>query len=143
LAATTEKASLWNTKKPPEFARRLTCGRGGQVKDLPTPPTGEQKQKQRTFDVLLKPANLISYRQPTPSPLDAERARLRKEGFTDHTISQILLAREFAAPQATGGASQGVMTGVLSRGEVEKAMGDGCNVPERVLEEFPDLKDGN
>ena len=51
---------------------------------------------------------------PTPSPLDAERARLRKEGFTDHTISQILFAREFAAPQATGGAGQGVMTGVLS-----------------------------
>ena len=27
--------------------------------------------------------------------------------------------------------------------EVEKAKRDGCNVPERVLEEFPDLKDGN
>jgi hypothetical protein len=28
--------------------------------------------------------------------------------------------------------------------EVEKAKGDpGCNVPEKVLEEFPDLKDGN
>ena len=51
---------------------------------------------------------------PTPNPLDAERARLRKEGFTDHQIRQILLAREFAAPQATGGAGQGVMTGVLS-----------------------------
>jgi hypothetical protein len=51
---------------------------------------------------------------PTPSPLDAERARLRKEGFTDHTISQILLAREFAAPQATGGAGEDVMPGVSS-----------------------------
>lgn len=51
---------------------------------------------------------------PTPSPVDAERARLRKEGFTDHQIRQILLAREFAAPQATGGAGQGVMTGALS-----------------------------
>jgi hypothetical protein len=51
---------------------------------------------------------------PTPNSLDAERARLRKEGFTDHTISQILLAREFAAPQATGGAGQGVTTGVFS-----------------------------
>jgi len=29
------------------------------------------------------------------------------------------------------------------RSEVEKAMRDGCNVPERVLEEFLDLKDGN
>ena len=52
---------------------------------------------------------------PTPNPLDAERTRLRKEGFTDHQIRQILMAREFAAPtQATGGAGQGVMTGVFS-----------------------------
>jgi len=52
---------------------------------------------------------------PTPNPLDAERARLRKEGFTDHQIRQILMARKFAAPtQATGGAGQGVMTGVFS-----------------------------
>jgi hypothetical protein len=27
--------------------------------------------------------------------------------------------------------------------EVEKVMRDGCNVPEKVLEQFPDLKDGN
>ena len=27
--------------------------------------------------------------------------------------------------------------------EVEKAKGEGCNVPEKVLEEFLDLKDGN
>jgi hypothetical protein len=53
---------------------------------------------------------------PTPNPLDAERTRLRKEGFTDHQIRQILLAREFAAPQATGGAGQGVsnLSAVLS-----------------------------
>jgi len=31
----------------------------------------------------------------------------------------------------------------VRREEVEKAMRDGCNVPERVLEEFVDLKDGN
>jgi hypothetical protein len=31
----------------------------------------------------------------------------------------------------------------VHRSEVEKAMRDGCNVPERVLEEFVDLKDGN
>ena len=31
----------------------------------------------------------------------------------------------------------------VHREEVEKAMRDGCNVPERVLEEFVDLKDGN
>jgi hypothetical protein len=27
--------------------------------------------------------------------------------------------------------------------EAEKAKGDGCNVPEKVLKEFPDLKDEN
>ncbi|MGO9173388.1 MAG: hypothetical protein ACLP7P_15695, partial [Rhodomicrobium sp.] len=31
---------------------------------LAHPPTAEQKQKQRTFDALPKPANLISYRHP-------------------------------------------------------------------------------
>ena len=40
-----------------------TCGRHGQASGLPTPPTGEQNQKKRTFDVLPKPDNLIRYRQ--------------------------------------------------------------------------------
>jgi len=31
----------------------------------------------------------------------------------------------------------------VHRSEVEKAMRDECNVPERVMEEFVDLKDGN
>ncbi|MGO9237358.1 MAG: hypothetical protein ACLP4V_25975, partial [Methylocella sp.] len=35
----------------------------GQGKRLDHSPTGEQKQKKRTFDVLPKPAKLISYRQ--------------------------------------------------------------------------------
>jgi hypothetical protein len=30
---------------------------------LPTPPTGEQNQKKRTYDVLPKPDNFIRYRQ--------------------------------------------------------------------------------
>src|SRR4051812_976467 len=47
---------------PLKSARRRACGRRGQVYDLPTPPTGEQKQTKRTFDVLPKTANLISYR---------------------------------------------------------------------------------
>ena len=53
---------------------------------------------------------------PAPSPLDAERARLRKEGYTDHEISQILISRASAPPHAMagGGGGQGVMTGVLS-----------------------------
>jgi hypothetical protein len=35
---------------------------------LPTPPTGEQKQKKRTTDVLPKPDNLIRYRQDLFQP---------------------------------------------------------------------------
>jgi hypothetical protein len=34
------------------------------AKSVAHSPTGEQKQKKRTFDVLPKPANLIRYRQP-------------------------------------------------------------------------------
>jgi hypothetical protein len=33
---------------------------------LPTPPTAEQKQKKRTYDVLPKPDNFIRYRQRLP-----------------------------------------------------------------------------
>ena len=50
-------------KTPPKSARRRACGRHGQASSLPTPPTGEQKQKKRTYDVLPKPDNLIRYRQ--------------------------------------------------------------------------------
>ena len=49
----------------------------------------------------------------TESPLAPNAARLRKEG-SNQEISQILIARESAALRAMGGASQGVMTGVLS-----------------------------
>jgi len=34
-----------------------------KAKSLAHKPTAEQKQKQRTFDVLRKPANYIRYRQ--------------------------------------------------------------------------------
>ena len=49
-------------KTPPKSARRRACGRHRQASGLPTPPTGEQKQKKRTYDVLPKPDNLIRYR---------------------------------------------------------------------------------
>jgi hypothetical protein len=57
---------------------------------------------------------------PTPSPLDAERARLRKEGFTDHTISQILLAREFATV-AVANKNARIIWAVLRTGEPYRA----------------------
>jgi hypothetical protein len=49
-------------KTPLKSARRQACRRHGQTSGLPTPPTGEQKQKKRTFDVLPKPDKLIRYR---------------------------------------------------------------------------------
>ena len=59
----TAAARPWTYRLPLKSARRRACGRHGQVCDLPTPPTAEQKQTKRTFNVLPKPANLISYRQ--------------------------------------------------------------------------------
>jgi uncharacterized protein (DUF697 family) len=49
--------------------------------------------------------------KPTASPLDAEREQLRKAGYTDAEVSQILIAR---ASQRPGGTGQGVMSNVLS-----------------------------
>ena len=49
-------------KRPPKSARRRSLWKCGQRKRVAHSPTGEQKQKKRTFDVLPKPAKLISYR---------------------------------------------------------------------------------
>jgi transposase len=61
-AATTRTERSETRKTPPKSARRRACGRHGQASGLPTPPTGEQKQKKRTYVVLPKPDNLIRYR---------------------------------------------------------------------------------
>jgi hypothetical protein len=50
---------------------------------------------------------------PAFSRIDAERERLRKAGFTDEEIKQILIARETGAAQGMGG-GHGVLSGVLS-----------------------------
>ncbi len=50
---------------------------------------------------------------PAFSRIDAERERLRKAGFTDEEIRQILIARETGAAQGMGG-GHGVLSGVLS-----------------------------
>jgi hypothetical protein len=50
---------------------------------------------------------------PKPSALETERARLRKGGFSDPEISQILIARETGAASSAGLGS-GVVTGVLN-----------------------------
>ena len=53
--------------------------------------------------------------KPAASPLDAERERLRKAGYTDAEVSQILVARALATSQQPSGvAGQGVMSNVLS-----------------------------
>ena len=49
--------------------------------------------------------------KPPASSLDAEREQLRKAGYTDAEVSQILIAR---ASQQPAGAGQGVMSNVLS-----------------------------
>jgi hypothetical protein len=46
---------------------------------LPTPPTGEQNQKKRTYDVLPKPDNLIRYRQTLPSERFSSAALIQKQ----------------------------------------------------------------
>jgi hypothetical protein len=51
--------------------------------------------------------------KPSPTPLDAERAKLRAAGYTDHEISQILIAKAAAAPHTASG-GLGVMSGALN-----------------------------
>jgi hypothetical protein len=51
---------------------------------LPTPPTGEQNQKKRTYDVLPKPDNFIRYRQASAQhgcdlPIRSEAAKPREQ----------------------------------------------------------------
>jgi hypothetical protein len=50
---------------------------------------------------------------PKPNDVEAERARLRKAGFSDAEISQILVARQTGAANKTSFGS-GVATGVLN-----------------------------
>jgi hypothetical protein len=51
--------------------------------------------------------------KPAAAALDAERERLRKAGYTDAEVSQILIARA-ASQQPAAAAGQGVMSGALS-----------------------------
>lgn len=50
--------------------------------------------------------------KPAAAPLDAERETLRKAGYTEAEVSQILIAR--ASQQPAGATGQGVMSNVLS-----------------------------
>jgi hypothetical protein len=66
----------------------------GQASGLPTPPTGEQKQKKRTFRVLPKPHNLIRYRQRLPSepfPFDSinPKAARSKAPYSIKVLSRL------------------------------------------------------
>lgn len=51
--------------------------------------------------------------KPEATPLDVEREALRKAGYTDAEISQILIVRA-ASQNLAGAAGQGVMSNVLS-----------------------------
>jgi tetratricopeptide (TPR) repeat protein len=61
-------------------------------------------------------ANLGEDDKPAPSPLEAERERLRKAGYADTEISQILVARALGSSgnSADAPTGQGVMSGTLS-----------------------------
>jgi len=50
-------------------------------------------------------------KEPAFSRIDAERERLRKAGFTDEEIRQILIARETGAAQGMSGGGHGVLSG--------------------------------
>jgi hypothetical protein len=52
---------------------------------------------------------------PAPTPLDAERERLRKEGYTEAEISQILIGNAVGggAPRSHAFLPQGVLSSVL------------------------------
>jgi hypothetical protein len=55
---------------------------------LPTPPTGEQKQKKRTSDVLPKPDNFIRYRQNLHDFLFKHRRIVTATSHTDGRSGQ-------------------------------------------------------
>ncbi|MGH2173854.1 hypothetical protein ACQ1Z4_14170, partial [Enterococcus faecalis] len=46
--------------------------------------------------------------------VEAERTRLAGAGYTEAEISQILIAKETGGQAGSGGAGQGVLSGVLS-----------------------------
>ena len=73
-------------------------GRHGQASGLPTPPTGEQNQKKRTFEVLPKPDNFIRYRHwlrshaPDPQRLSSPHHKLvepRLRGPDDFRVHRL------------------------------------------------------
>src|SRR5580700_1629565 len=63
-AASDATTGTETSKTPPKSARRRDLWKCGQRKRVAHSPTGEQKQKKRTFVVLPKPDKLIRYRQP-------------------------------------------------------------------------------
>src|ERR1700722_19901040 len=62
-AASDATTGTETSKTPPKSARRRDLWKCGQRKRVAHSPTGEQKQKKRTFVVLPKPDKLIRYRQ--------------------------------------------------------------------------------
>jgi hypothetical protein len=69
--------------------------------------------------------------------------RAQNTGMADVLFLRCMEHRSKVPITATFSASGLRLLKRVHRSEVEKAMRDGCSVPERVLEEFTDLKDGN
>jgi len=84
---------------------------------------------------------------PKPSPLDAERARLRESGYTDSEVSQIPISRATGSPQAqatgvgVGVGGQGVLAGVLANLGV--LLAHARNVLPALLLDFKKTFDGS
>jgi hypothetical protein len=69
--------------------------------------------------------------------------RAQNTGIADILFLRCLEHRS-KVPIATGFSESGLrLLKRVHRSEVEKAMRDRCSVPEKVLEEYTDLKDGN
>ena len=82
---------------------------------------------------------------PNPSPLDAERARLRQAGYTDNEISQILISRASgSSPQAVGVGvgvgGQSVLGGVLAN--MGALLSHARNALPNLLADFKNTFDG-
>jgi hypothetical protein len=69
--------------------------------------------------------------------------RAQNTGIADILFLRCMEHRNKVPIATAYGASGLQLLKRVHRSEVEKAMRDGCSVPARVLEEFPDLKDGN
>ena len=122
----TERSGTATMKNAPlnSARRRCACGRHGQASGLPTPPTGQQNQKKRTYDGLPKPDNFIRYRH---KPL-AFRSKKLVGGSPGGARARSSLVRELGVLRASVYPSFGFGGGKIRIGKTRTSLpGDwGC-----------------